>query len=926
MPKLHSPNVRWISALAIIAAVIVSSSSSLEAEDAKKKGQPLVPITQRFANADIKEAPDFQRHVTPLMVRLGCNGRACHGSFRGRGDFQLSLFGYDFKFDHDAITSEGNSRVDLEDPAESMIVYKPLDEDVHEGGQRFKENSWEHRVLLNWVKSGAKFDSKNISKIVRLEVTPEDILFSKQGDQEQLTAIAIWEDGTREDVTPLCRFTTNNEQVAKVDIDGNIESGSAGDTHVVVAYDKAVVAVPVIRPTTDLIGNKYPKVASNGKIDDLVVVKLQKLGIVPSDIASDEEFLRRVSLDMAGTLPTPEEITNFVADKSADKRSKKIEQLFETPAYVAKWTTMLCDITGNNDAQLTNVSPVRTGPTQEWYDWIERRVQANTPYDQIVEGFVLAKSRNPGDSYKDYCEDMSDLYRKGDSFADRDTMTHYWARRDFRQPEDRAISFAYAFMGVRIQCAQCHKHPFDVWSKQDFDEFKTFFTQAQFSNAPRKSKDASDKSFAEYQKIVKNLDLDEELRGNQQRREFGNKLKEGETVPELVLNPIRPNVTYKKTKDQKTKKTRNEKILTYPTARLLGEAEIKLNEHDDIRSPMMEWLRQKDNRYFAKAFVNRIWASYFNVGIVEPADNLALGNPPSNEPLLDYLAQGFIESGYDMKWVHREIVNSATYQRTWKPNDTNRLDFHNFSRAIPRRLPAEVAYDIISQATSNDELFTTYHDDVESRTISIPGTRPSGKTGSAAYGLQVFGRSLRESNCDCDRSMEVSLLQTVYLQNDSDVLNKINGKLGWVDQLARELKPQQTQSQAKIDSLVKQVTNYRKQMQAGYKKIAQYRKADDKAKIKSMQKRIDAAKPKLAGLEKRFKDARAEIAAANAPMNDKDAASLVEQAYLRTLSRKPTQDELNRSLDYFQESEDSVEGARDLLWALLNTKEFIVNH
>ena len=174
--------------------------------------------------------------------------------------------------------------------------------------------------------------------------------------------------------------------------------------------------------------------------------------------------------------------------------------------------------------------------------------------------------------------------------------------------------------------------------------------------------------------------------------------------------------------------------------------------------------------------------------------------------------------------------------------------------------------------------------------------------------------------------MEVSLLQTVYLQNDSDVLNKINGKLGWVDQLARELKPQQTQSQAKIDSLVKQVTNYRKQMQAGYKKIAQYRKADDKAKIKSMQKRIDAAKPKLAGLEKRFKDARAEIAAANAPMNDKDAASLVEQAYLRTLSRKPTQDELNRSLDYFQESEDSVEGARDLLWALLNTKEFIVNH
>ena len=174
--------------------------------------------------------------------------------------------------------------------------------------------------------------------------------------------------------------------------------------------------------------------------------------------------------------------------------------------------------------------------------------------------------------------------------------------------------------------------------------------------------------------------------------------------------------------------------------------------------------------------------------------------------------------------------------------------------------------------------------------------------------------------------MEASLLQTVYLQNDSDVLNKISGKLGWVDQLARELKPQQTQTQAKINSMVKQVTNYRKQMQAGNKKLAQYRKTGDKAKIKSMQKRIDAAKPKLAALEKKIKDARAEIAAANAPMDDKDAATLVEQAYLRTLSRKPTQEELNRSLDYFQESKDPVEGARDLLWVLLNTKEFIVNH
>ncbi|PQO47784.1 DUF1549 domain-containing protein [Blastopirellula marina] len=910
-------NCVWMLLIAML-TLGVSSSVVAETIDGLKPDSQVAPtIVERFTPVDVRETPDFQKHVIPLMSRMGCNGRSCHGSFQGRGGFILSLFGYDFKADHAAITQGESPRVDIDSTEDSLIIAKPTDDNMHEGGQIYEVGSWEHRVLKNWIDAGAKFDEKQVALLDHLEVTPREIVFSAEAQTQPLTAVAVWADGSREDVTPLCRFTTNDDQVALIDREGIVTSHEPGDTHVVIAYDKAVVTVPVIRPVSEFTGDNYPEVPTPTKVDQLVVQKLRKLGMIPSELTTDEQFLRRVSLDIAGTLPTPSEVRTFLADSDPDKRSKKIDQLLETPAYVAKMTTLLCDLTGNNDQQLVNVSPMRVGPAQEWYDWIYDRVEKNMPYDQIAEGIILARSRLEGESYREYCEEMSDMYREGNSFADREYMTHYWARREFRQPEERAIAFAYAFMGVRIQCAQCHKHPFDVWSKNDFDEFKTFFSGARFANQPIRNDKAA---FEEYQEILDKLDIDKKLRGNQQRREFAKKLKDGETVPfpELVVTPVRAANNGKKSRKERLAAARS------PEARVLGEEAINLRDYEDAREPVMDWLRAKDNPYFARAIVNRVWATYFSAGIVNPTDDLSLGNPPSNEPLLAYLAAGFVANDYDLKWLHREIANSRTYQLSWIPNETNRFDSRNFSRAQPRRLPAEVAYDIIRQATADDRAMGTYLTNLNDRAIAIPGTRING---SASYPLQIFGRSERASNCDCDRSMEATLLQTVFLQNDFSLHSAIKANDSWLGEMEQTMQPKLNKQSTESQRLQAQITRLNQQLAKGRDAVQRLKKSGNKERLQEIRRKVTAGTVRLQKLRTQL--ASAQKKEAKQPVAEiafDSPAEMVEEAYLRTLSRKPSEKEMTISLAHLKESGDPVNGLQDLMWALLNTKEFIVNH
>jgi hypothetical protein len=804
----------------------------ISAAPPRAKSQTLPPVNERFASSRIQESPDFQKHVMPLMGRLGCNGRACHGSFQGRGGFRLSLFGYDFKRDHEEIS---DGRLDVARPQESLILSKPTNAEEHEGGLRFEKGSWQHRLLFRWVASGAKFESDRPHKLTRLEIFPAEIAFRQSGEQVQLRAVAVWNDGIREDVTPLCRFKTNNESIAEVDEQGRVTSGSPGDSHIVVSYDKAVQPVPVLQPVASSGGSKSLSSPVPTEIDRLVVQKLRKLEIVPSNLSTDEEFLRRVSLDVAGTLPSVAQVEAFRADKSRNKRSRKIDSLLETPGYTGKWTTMFNDLVGNSLREYLSVNMFGTG-NQDTYDWIYKRVENNTPYDDLVEGIVTAVGMKPGQSYTEFCEEMSDHYRGGDlSIVDQDRLHYYWSHASFRQVETRAIAFAYGFLGMRIQCAQCHKHPFDEWSKDDFHQFKNFFAKINYRTfGPRQAS-------KEFNALTAKLGLEKGQRLGILRPKFQQFLSEGKTMPfhaSFLTDEI-----------QRTRNANND-YPEFDNAKLLGGEVVEIANLEDPRTVVMEWLRRPDNRFFSRAFVNRVWAAYFNVGIVDPPDDLSLANPPSNKPLLDYLAKGFIESGFDMKWLHRTIANSRTYQLSWEPNETNLNDHRNFSHAVMRRLPAEVVFDSIQLATASDEKIAIIHDSNEGRALAVATGPTSDKRNRAPhYAMRVFGRSIRESNCECDRSSDPSLMQSIYAQNDYDIWNALDSSDGWLSQLQGE---------------------------------------------------------------RRYRD--------------ESLPGVIEEAYLRALGRRPERSEAQRAMTHIHNASAPQSGVRNLMWALLNTKEFIVNH
>ncbi|MCC6511919.1 MAG: DUF1549 domain-containing protein, partial [Pirellulaceae bacterium] len=750
----------------------------------------LPSIATRFAPANPsmppagEEVPSFQKHVSPLMGRLGCNGRACHGSFQGRGDFRLSLFGYDFEADHAALLENG--RIQRDQPLESLVLTKPVDADMHEGGKRFEKGGWEYWVLRRWIEAKSPFEKGKIEKLSRLEVQPSTITFPASGATTQLKVIAHWESGASEDVTSLCRFQTNDPAVATVDEKGLITAADVGDSHVVVSYDNAVVPIEVLRPYSNLNEQTYPQVASTTRVDELVNNKLRRLGIVPSELATDEEFLRRASLDVTGTLPTAAEVLAFAADKSQDKRSRKIEELLERPGYAAQWATFFCDMTGNNDDQLRNFLPVQRGdlPSTQWYQWIHDRLEKDMPYDDLVEGIVTAKSRLPDETYAEYCESMSQICQddSGEKFAQRPGLVHYWVRQNFRTPEEKAIGFAYTFLGVRIQCAQCHKHPFDQWTKSDFQNFERLFGGIQ-GNQNSLASDAR----KEFPQMVSNLGVDKSLKGNQLRKELSIKLEAGQTVPfpELLVN-ARTGAAQEKNKDAKDKKNKNKVVAKVPQARLLGGDWVSLDQAD-VRGKLMDWLRSPSNPYFAKALVNRVWAHYFSIGIVNPSDDLNLANAPSNAALFEYLSSGFVEHNFDLKWLHREILNSHTYQRSWIVNETNHLDKRNFSHSLLRRLPAEAAHDAVLMALANDNLAQQVASGGRSRALALAGASAQVRGGDTNYALSVFGRSVRETNCDCDRSNEPSLLQTVFLLNDASVQGWLSDPdQGWVASVAKQ--------------------------------------------------------------------------------------------------------------------------------------------
>lgn len=801
--------------LAIAAAVAVALASAPLC--AETLGDVSPAVSERYAASDSTETPDFQKHVVPLLGRLGCNGRSCHGSFQGSGGLRLSLFGYDFKMDHQAMMARSSfgdgDRLDRQRPEESLILRKPTLQIDHEGGERFSVGSWQHHLLRQWISTGACGIDQPQS-LSRLAVEPAEVVYAPQSPTVPLRVIAVWQDGRREDVTPLCRFRSNDDSVATIDPNGVLTFAGAGDTHVVVFYDNGIVAVPVLRPYAS-IKTEPTALAEGTDVDSLVLAKLNKLGIVPSDICTDTEFLRRVSIDLTGTLPAPDEIVSFLASSASDKRARKIEELLERPAYAACWANKLCDFTGCNPSQQAELGQETS---VQWYMWIYQRLRANLPYDELIEGIVLAKSRDEDQSYDDYAASVSSFFRSDDAvaFAQRDTMPHYWTRRSMQKPEDASQAFAHNFLGVRLQCAQCHKHPFAPWTQDDFKEFSRFFETVKFGVAPQ--------SVNRYRELAKQVGLNvRDDNGTAVSAEALKQAQRGKIIPwrEIYFQ----------------QRVKPESI------DLLRSGAVTLEGSNDPRLPIMLWMKEPDNPWFAQAFVNRVWASYFHMGIIDPPDDLNPANPPSNPALLDWLVTGFIQRDFDIKWLHRQIVMSDTYQRSWKPNDSNRDDRHNYSRAVPRRLPAEVVYDGVKQALASSDQAEQVRTDLTRRAIGELSMRLAG-----TYAMQVFGKPDRAVNCDCERVNQPTLLQSIFLQNDPLIDQRLQ-ESGWLEEIL--------QQQESLGS-------------------------------------------------------------------ELNTDQLVEAAWLRTVSRPPTSSEKARAIEHVNAADSTADGLRDLLWALLNTKEFVL--
>ncbi|HEV3435706.1 MAG TPA: DUF1549 domain-containing protein, partial [Gemmata sp.] len=454
----------------------------------------LMLVPGRCAAEEATVAPaDFERHVIGLLGKSGCSAGACHGSFQGKGGLRLSLFGFEPEKDFLALTRGGGGRrLDVANPDQSLLLQKATGQVPHGGGRRFATDSWQYKVLREWIAGGSK-RVPGSGNVERLEIRPAEHVLAKPGEAVRLTVHAKFADGTEADITPFCELRAKDESVADIVSSVTCEARArrAGDTAIVATYRGHTAISRVFIPVADLAGRPYPTPPVVNYVDRAVFAKLQRLNMVPSDLSSDEEFLRRVTIDTTGGLPSPEVIRAFLADKDPKKRAKLIDKLLTNPLHAALWATKLCDITACNVETLDGPPDLRTKQARMWHDWFRHRIASNVPYDRIVRGVLTATSRE-GNELREWIAAEAErdrTNRKGfdPTYRERDTLDLYWRRfeaEEFFPLEKMAELTATAFLGVRLECAQCHRHPFDRWTQTDYRAFANVFGQVRFDSSP----------------------------------------------------------------------------------------------------------------------------------------------------------------------------------------------------------------------------------------------------------------------------------------------------------------------------------------------------------------------------------------------------------------------------------------------------------
>ena len=634
----------------------------------------------------------FSQEVVSVFTKYGCNSGGCHGKSGGQNNFRLSLLGYEAWNDHEWLVRESRARrVFPSAPENSLLLMKATGEIPHEGGIRMEKGSADYNSIARWIREGMPYQPDDAPKVTGISVYPNERVATAHATQ-QLAVTAQFSDGSSRDVTRLAIYEANQKAMAEVDVDGHVTlADQTGSTAIMVRYQEHVA---VFRATIPLGAEMGELPVKENFIDDHIFKKLSLLGLPPSPLTEDASFLRRVTIDITGRLPTAEETTAFLASAEPDKRAKKIDVLLESPDYAAYFAQKWASILRNKRTKDT----YQRG-TYAFHDWLRSGIAENKPFNTLVTDLVTASGeigQNPAVGWfravKDQKEQMQDI--------------------------------AQVFLGIRMQCAQCHHHPYEKWSQDDYYSFAAFL-----SAVGRKPGEAPDEEIIFHKR----------------------------TVP-TMQNP-------------------NTQTVLKPAA--LGDEPLDLPVTEDPRAALAGWLTADDNPWFSRMLVNRYWKHFFSLGLVEPEDDMRVTNPASHPELLDALAADFAKNGFDLKHLVRTLTNSRTYQLSSIPNEHNVADSQNFSRYYPKRLQAEVLLDSINIVSKSAETFKNQPSGV--RAVLLPDD----KFNEDSFFLSVFWRPEMDSACECERVADANLAQSLHLINSETIQNKLGHAEGRAAALAK---------------------------------------------------------------------------------------------------------------------------------------------
>ncbi len=627
----------------------------------------------------------FSPDVISVFTIKGCNSAGCHGSPAGQNGFKLSLFGYDIAADHEMVVHKHDARrVDLAHPEQSLILRKPLFDAPHGGGRLMTRDSEEYRTLLNWLQQGAKLES-NGARLTRLEMYPAEQVLTGTGAKMNFVVMGRLSDGTTRDMTREVRYSSSGDTVATIAPNGVATAVGSGIT-TILARGMGGVAASQIGVIGRTAAAKFPDFPPNNFIDELVYAKQKKLNVPPSGLCTDSEFIRRVYLDTIGLAPTAEEAERFVASTKPDKRAALIDSLLQRVEYATFWTVKFEDWFRNNQLNSQGRS------MGKFKEWVLDKLAEDRQYDQTVRELITSE---------------------GDTF--QEPATNFWnPATDFMlkkfDVKKATPTVSRLFLGIRMECAECHNHPLENFTQDDFYGLSAFFARLQVKHGT-----------AEYRRTWY----------------VG---EEGEVEHPVTKKPV--------------------------SAKFLGGETPTFGPHEDRRVTLANWVTSPKNPYFARATVNRIWHEYFQTGLVEPFDDFRSTNPPTNRELLDRLATYFVDSGFRLKALHRLILNSRTYQLSSRPSGgaaNPAMERLLFARYETRKLPAEVLLDTISQVTGVAHPFTNYPAGTRAMDLYIPD--------SPDYFLVTFGFPRRD--IICERSKTPTLGQALHMINGDTILKKV---------------------------------------------------------------------------------------------------------------------------------------------------------